>query len=71
MNASHWKKDLADNQPSRYKKELACLQVLIPVRLREPPGRPLLWKNGFPILRIAAVDQDLILLLLPARQLAP
>ena len=70
MNARRWKKDLADNRPSHYKKELACLQVLIPVRPREPPGRLLLWKNDFPIRQIAAVDRDLILLLLPVRQSA-
>lgn len=73
MNARRSKKGLADNRPSHYKKELVCLQVLIPVRLREPPDRLLLWKNDFPILQtvlemIVAADLDLILLLLLAPQ---
>ena len=73
MNARHSKKGLADNHPSHCKKGLACLQVLIPARLREPPDRLLFWKNDFPIRRIVlgmivAADRDPILLLLPARQ---
>ena len=75
MNARHSKKGLADNHPSHCKKGLACPQVLIPVRLREPPDQPFPWKNDFPIRpivlgMIVAADRDLILLLLPARQSA-
>ena len=71
-NARPSKKGSAANRHSRCKIELACLQALTPFRLREPPGLALLWKNDFPIRRIAlemivAVDQGQPLLPLSVR----
>ena len=72
-NARPSKKGSVVNRHSLCKIGLACLQVLTPFRLQEPPGRVLLWKNDFPIRRIAlemivALDQGPPLLPLPVRQ---